>query len=417
MLDRVAADGAVFENHISSTSWTLPAHAAIFSSLPDSVHGCTDTDRVLAEGVTTLAERFAAAGYDTAGFFAGPYLHPAFGLAQGFEHYQNCTSYAPLLDEAPKESWAMDVDVMRRSHRDVTNPTVTAAFTRWLRRPLRARFFAFVHLWDVHYDFVPPPPFDTMFDPDYDGPVTGENFFFDETINPDMPARDLEHLVALYDGEIAWTDAHLGRIIAELAATGRLDDTVIAVTSDHGTAFFEHGHKGHRLSLFDELIRVPLVIRYPPVIDPGTRIRTQTRAIDVAPTLLELAALPVPEEFMGESLVPLTGAGEHAFDHVAISELFSVGRRQRTARTNEWKLYDVMDQDKRFWTDLLRDPAERQLQAAGPGGGPAELAARYDEIAAILDQHARRRDPAGGPGDLPDDVRRQLRALGYVGAE
>jgi arylsulfatase A-like enzyme len=290
-IDRLAAAGVVFENHISSTSWTLPAHAALFSSLPDSVHGCTDTDRVLAGEITTLAERFRNAGYETAGFFAGPYLHPAFGLGQGFQHYENCTSYARTLDQSPARAWAMDPEGMPQSHRDVTNPTVYARLTRWLDGQRTGTFFAFVHLWDVHFDFMPPPPYDTMFDPDYDGPITGENFFFDKRIRAGMAPRDLEHLVALYDGEIAWTDEFVGRIITKLEKEGLLDETVIAVTSDHGTAFFEHGLKGHRNGLWDELIRVPFVIRYPAALEGGTRVGAQTRAIDVGPTLLELAGL------------------------------------------------------------------------------------------------------------------------------
>ena len=413
-IDRLANDGVVFENHISSTSWTLPAHAAIFSSLPDSVHGCTDTDRILADEVTTLAEVFAAAGYHTAGFFAGPYLHPAFGLGQGFEHYENCTSYARALDDTPPERWAADMDVMHRSHRDITNPTVYKAFTQWLHQPRPGRFFVFVHLWDVHYDFIPPAPYDTMFDPEYDGPVTGENFLFDPAINAGMPPRDLEHLVALYDGEIAWTDEYVGRLVANLEAAGVLEETVIVITSDHGTAFFEHGLKGHRNSLFDELIRVPLVIRYPAKIAPGARVRAQTRAIDIGPTLLELAGLPAPDRVMGESLMGLAGAHELDFDNTAVSELFSVGQRVRTVRTLQWKFYDVMVSDSRYWTNLLTDPAEHMLQPMAPGISE-KLEARYREIAADLSRRRQASHPYQAPPTIPPEIRRQLEALGYVG--
>ncbi len=411
-LDRLARGGVVFENHISSTSWTLPAHAALFSSLPDSVHGCTDTDRVLADGITTLAERFWAAGYETAGFFAGPYLHPAFGLGQGFEHYENCTSYARVLDGAPAEQWAMDLDVMHQSHRDVTNPSVFEAFTRWIDEPNRGTFFMFVHLWDVHYDFIPPAPYDTMFDPEYTGSMTGDNFFFDRSINPDMAPRDLEHLIALYDGEIAWTDEYLGRIIARLETLGVLDDTIIAVTSDHGTAFFEHGLKGHRNSLFDELIHVPLVIRYPEAIEAGTRVATQTRSIDIGPTLLDLAGLATPDDVHGHSLVKLVWRNQLDFDNQAVSELFSVGQRVRTLRTPQWKFYDVMNRELRLWTDLVADPGERALRPVAFGQGKA-LEARYNQAVAALVPVEVTTGAVADP--LPEAVRRQLESLGYVG--
>ncbi|MFQ5491669.1 MAG: sulfatase-like hydrolase/transferase, partial [Phycisphaerae bacterium] len=154
-IDRLASEGVLFENHISSTSWTLPAHAAMFTSLVDSVHGCTDTDKKLSDSMVTLAERFSSAGFDTVGFFAGPYLHPAFGLAQGFDQYEDCTSYAQTLDSTPVESWAMDPKIMQDSHQDITTPAVLEAVKSWLAGHTSGRFFMFVHLWDVHFDFIP----------------------------------------------------------------------------------------------------------------------------------------------------------------------------------------------------------------------------------------------------------------------
>lgn len=412
-LDRLASEGVLFESHMSSTSWTLPAHAAMFSSYPDSVHGATDTDRRLSEQVVTLAERFWAAGYETAGFFAGPYLHPAFGLAQGFDHYINCTSYAAALDDSPVDSWAMNQDVMQQSHRDVTNPIVLDAVRDWLEGPRERRFFAFVHLWDTHFDFIPPAPYDRMFDPDYEGSITGEDFFFDDAVNADMPPRDLEHLIALYDGEIAWTDAHLQQLLDALAAAGELENTVIAITSDHGTEFFEHGNKGHRTTLFDELIHVPLVVWYPPDLPAGVRVAHQTRSIDIGPTLLELAGLEVPD-VAGRSLLPLAHGAEPDFDNRAVSELFSVGQRVRTLRTPEWKLYDVLSLERRFWTDLVEDPAERALRPVGAGRGE-ELLAQYVEVTTAIEVMRRDLGLDGDASQVPDDVREQLESLGYIG--
>jgi arylsulfatase A-like enzyme len=230
-LDRIATEGVVYRNHIASSSWTLPSHASIFTSLPDSLHGCTDTDRSLAPSATTLAERFQAAGYATAGFFAGPYLHPAFGLGQGFDHYEDCASYAARIDDKPPSDWAMDKEIMVQSHEDVTNGRVYDAVKRWMGGKPDKPFFLFVHLWDVHFDFVPPPPWDTKFDPGYDGWVDGRNFFFDERYGPGMADKDFKHLLALYDGEIAWTDSILGKLREDLEKAGILDGTVLAITS------------------------------------------------------------------------------------------------------------------------------------------------------------------------------------------
>lgn len=411
-IDALGAEGAVFESHISSSSWTLPAHAAIFTSLPDSLHGTFDTDRRLDEAFVTLAERFRDGGYTTAGFFAGPYLHPAFGLAQGFERYVNCTSYAAVLDDEAVQEWAMDAEVMRRSHRDITNPTVTDAVLEWLPDGDRP-FFAFVHLWDTHFDFVPPAPYDTQFDPDYTGSVSGVDFLFDPAIDAGMPPRDLQHLIALYDGEIAWTDWHVGAIVDALEQRGMLDNTVIAITSDHGTEFFEHGNKGHRTTLFDELIRVPLVLRYPPSIPAGTRVTLQSRSVDIGPTLLQLAGLPAAEGVLGSSLMPLA-LGQVDRDQMAVSELFSVGQQVRTLRTPQWKFYDVISLQRQLWADLSADPMEQHLQVVAADNSGAQLLQRYRAIAADLDARRERLGIAAAGSEVPEDVRQQLRALGYI---
>ena len=416
-IDQLATEGVLFENHISSTSWTLPAHAALFTSLPDSVHGCLDTDKRLAEDHVTLAERFAGAGYETAGFFSGPYLHPAFGLGQGFAHYENCTSYASALDTAPVAKWAMDGRVMQSSHQDVTNPTVYAAVAKWLAERGEAPFFLFVHMWDVHFDFIPPAPYDSMFDPEYEGSITGENFFFDPRINQNMPKRDLQHLIALYDGEIAWTDEYVGKIVDSLKAAGRLDRTIVAITADHGTEFFEHRNKGHRTTLFDELIRIPLVLRYPAGLPQNTRIASQSRLIDVGPTLLELANCGPPTDVMGHSLVRLARRHALDFDNVAVSELFSVGHRMRTLRSVEWKLMDVMSQNMRFYFDLQNDPREMRPVADLSQGLGLSLRQLYERTIGELARRQAALPTTPEAPEIPADVQRQLESLGYVGQQ
>ena len=117
-IDRFAREGVVFESHVSSTSWTLPAHAALFTGVPDSVHGCVEaTGTALAPEFVTLAESFKMAGYRTAGFYAGPYLHEAFGLGQGFEEYRYCVEYDGTFDAEQRDQWANDPEKHRRSYR------------------------------------------------------------------------------------------------------------------------------------------------------------------------------------------------------------------------------------------------------------------------------------------------------------
>ena len=413
-VDRIAREGTLFEEHVSSTSWTLPAHAALFTGLPDAVHGCTDSDRRLDERFTTLAEQFAAAGYETAGWFAGPYLHPVFGFGQGFERYENCTSYAERTDSAPPAEWERTQEINHAAHRDVTNPTVLARFQSWFGARSRRPFFAFVHLWDAHYDFIPPPPYDRRFDPDYDGAFDGRTFILDPRIEPRMAGRDLEHLIALYDGEIAWTDEHVGRIRALLEEAGVLERTIVVVTADHGTEFFEHGQKGHRKSLYDEVVHIPLVVRWPERVPAGLRIPRQTRLVDVAPTLLELCGVAPLPDVMGRSMAAVFADPAAPLPEHALSELDTSVHAMRSLRTAGWKLLHNRVKGLTCAVDLARDPGETRIDCT-PGSplvqaGIQALAGVDAELSALGAVHA---GEAARPR-VPPEVKRQLDDLGYT---
>ena len=418
-IDVLASEGVLFESHISSSSWTLPAHTALFTGVSDSVHGNLEAlGTALSPRFVTLAEVFRSAGYATAGFYAGPYLHEAFGLSQGFDHYEGCGQGILGLASAEVERWAMDPDVMAASHQGVTNPDVYAASRAWLETHRDEPFFCFVHLWDVHFDFTPPPPYDTLFDPDYDGTITGERFFFNRAARTGkLDERDEQHLIALYDGEIRWTDDTVGDLLDDLADWGIAEDTIVALTSDHGTEFWDHGGIAHRTTLYDELVHVPLVLRYPRALPSGRRVAAQTRLVDVAPTLCELAGLRPPPDGMGHSLVSLARTGALDFDNAALSELFSVDRRLRALRTRDGKLIEDLAEDRRTWFDLARDPGELHGHGELDRGLGADLErayrARLKELALALESRAG--DPEAP--ELPPGVLESLKAFGYVGGD
>ncbi|UCF32840.1 MAG: sulfatase [Phycisphaerales bacterium] len=416
-IDRLAAEGALFENMISSTSWTLPAHAALFTGLADSVHGCLDMDQRLDESRVTLAERLKAVGYATVGFFSGPAMHSIFGIAQGFDQYADCTSFASMTMKTLASGRSLDGGEIRQAaHADITNPRVYQEVQSWLRQNQHRPFFLFIHMWDVHADYIPPPPYDRMFDPDYEGPVTGKDFATDSSINADMPERDLRHLIALYDGEIAWTDHHVGMILDDLDTLGLRQSTIVTLLSDHGDEHFEHGLKGHRKTLYDEVIRVPLIIRYPGQVPPGRRLAEQARMIDVLPTLLDLAGLPSTNDVMGHSLTPLFSGGKLAGDTLAISELFSEGRRLRSFRRLDRKVIYIAGTQRARGYNLLADPGEQvPLTANSPWGKlmieDARLGNKW-----LADFQKIVKPVSVASGELPENVRRQLESLGYIGA-
>ncbi|MEM1448656.1 MAG: sulfatase [Planctomycetota bacterium] len=421
-IDAIAETGALFEQHISSAPWTLPAHTAMFTSVPDSVHGVVDAIRFrLAEEFETLPESFQAAGYRTAGFFAGPYLHPAFGLGQGFDRYVDCVQTVPDDEVDPDNAWSMSDPILRASHHGVTNDKVYARWKEFFDEvgpdADEEPFFAFVHLWDVHFDFTPPPPFDTMFDPDYDGPMTGRDFFYDPAINAAMDPRDRDHIIALYDGEIRWTDETIGRIRHDLSEAGLWENTIVVLTSDHGTELFEHSGKGHRTTLYDEQIRIPLIVHYPGVIAPR-RSAAQTRMIDLGPTLRDLVGLPAVATTMGESLAPLLrGEVDSLEDRPAVSELMSVGRNLRSLRMPTGKLVTEHEQGQRAWFDLANDPRETTARELDGSAAATGLQRLYDEAAVEIIDGLSSSPAAAAATSVPEAIQRSLAANGYTGGD
>ena len=426
-IDAIAADGALFEQHISSAPWTLPAHTAMFTSVPDSVHGVTSPiGKRLAEEFVTLPESFQTAGYSTAGFFAGPYLHPAFGLGQGFDRYIDCVNTVPdeALDEENK--WSMENEVLRASHHGVTNDKVYDQWKSYYEEagtqaagPDDKPFFAFVHLWDVHFDFEPPAPYDTMFDPDYTGPITGRNFFTDPRINAKLPKADREHIIALYDGEIRWTDTFIGKIRKDLESKGLWENTIVVITSDHGTELFDHGGKGHRTTLFDELIHIPLIVHFPKEVYGGKSFPQQTHMIDIGPTLRDLAGLPPVAMTMGDSLAPLLrGTIKTRPSSTAVSELYDVGRELRSVRTESSKLiHDSASKQKKSWYDLTIDPGEQNRRTVRATDRSRHLNKMYTDAQTWIRGGLQRR-PAGPARAEPSaEIQRSLQAMGYTGDE
>jgi len=430
-IDRLAREGALFETAVSTTSWTLPAHAALFTALADSVHFCNDDQKWLDGSRFTLAESLKAAGYATAGFYSGPYLHPSFGFAQGFDFYKDCTSYsARSIDLIKEEKFVggehnlLNQDLMRAAHEARTNPIVLDAVKEWLGTSPRRPFFLFIHLWDVHYDYVAPPEYVRRFAPDYQGPVDGRNVLKAMRKPANWSDADVKHLEALYDAEIRYTDDTLGEILAEIDRRGLKETSIIAVTADHGEAFYEHGHHGHRWTLYDEEIRIPLVIRCPAGVSAGRRIQRPASIVDIAPTLLDLAGLPPLPHPMGRSLAPLFAPllGSAAVpwsDVTAVCELTvpankidSLALRERARKI----IYDET-QKKILVYDLAADPGEQNpLGPDGAGLSLAEIDGMRVETRKLL-LEKRLELPEIGERDtppIPDMTEEQLRAHGYL---
>ena len=437
-LDRLAAAGARFTQHVSNTSWTLPSHASMLTGLGETVHGVVDDDRVIDPARELLSETLADRGYRTAGFFSGPYLHPTYGFGQGFEVYESAIVLRRPEDREDVWHLTNDVDRMRlierNSYQQRTGPELAARATAWLDSIGEDEpFFLFVHFFDCHWDYMPPEEYWRKFDPDYDDPTfDGRQFISNPLIHQGMDPRHLQHLLARYDGEILFTDDMVSRIVDRLAALGRADDTLIAITSDHGEEFFEHGKKGHRNNLFDESLRVPWILHQPGVVPAGVEVTAQTSVIDVMPTILDLVDVDVGHELSGESVTPLLRGETPAalVDRPAFGRLV-LGQQPeivaRFLRTRERKLvasragatpydmlqlYDLVDDPDELSPDFGNSNVERDGQ--DDMFGAFRRLQQHDEADA---RHASmlRLDTPGAVPQIDLELHRQLVENGYLG--
>jgi arylsulfatase A-like enzyme len=454
-IDALAARGVLFEDAVSTTSWTLPAHLSMLTGLSISAHGVCDDRLWQATGPdgepleiplrgTFLPELLQAAGYRTAGFYTWKYLEPRFGFGPGFDTYarlgHSVFSHPELsqrfeaLRAAGKaeelKAWMAESPELFDEQRPTSGEAVDAALA-WLdARDGDAPFFLFLHLFDVHDGYVPPPPFDARFtDPGYAGPITGRKVTApDSPVRPDMDPADLVQLVALYDGEIAWVDSQVGRVLDRLRELGIAEDTLVVLTSDHGEEFFEHGAKTHRAQLYKESVHVPLIVAWPGGLPAGRRVAGPVGIVDVAPTIAGLAGIPVPRGLTGRDLSAVArGAENPPVDY--LTELFVFPEGDAPGPLHHLGLWfgarhALLRSDTGGRTmeafDLGRDPRERGPGAPVPEGSEAarELEQRLEVIRARTRASRAAAPPRGGTAEpLTGADLEELAKMGYVHGE
>lgn len=403
-MDALAAEGVLFENAVAPTSWTLPSHVTLMTGLSTRAHRVNSPGRRIDPARRLLAETLREHGYRTAAFVSAPYLHRAYGFDRGFERYENLQG-SRAATRVP--SFPPSEEDHQGSHLDQTAGEVVDRTLAWLdEQPLGgARWFAFVHLWDVHYDYLPPAPYDAYFDTGYRGEIDGRAFLANPRVFPGMPAEDLEQLRLLYDREVRAVDAQIARLLEALRARETLERILVVLVSDHGDEFFEHGHKGHTRTLFEESVRVPWILRLPDRAFAGRRIRAVASLEDVAPTLLALAGLAPLEQATGRDWSPAL-RGDALPNRPALLTFAPFV----ALRGEDWKLIvNARTQAARYF-DLKEDPKEQRPLAA-----PREKLQLLQDRLKAVQAHA---DALPWRGDdevrLDPETRERLRELGYA---
>jgi arylsulfatase A-like enzyme len=371
-IDALAAGGTRFANGISTTPWTLPSMATMMTSLYPTVHGAMVPSNVLAcvtrapnchpvnvldDSRLTLAEVLQRNGFATAAFVPGRgYTSRVFGFGQGFETF----------DDDRQETSA-----------------IVANFTEWLDQTSPRRFFAYLHLAEVHAPYMgpynryradSPDPAERAraeaiaeeirryrgfnFDPDYRGPMDGSieaiQHLGPTRLKP-IGDRDLEHLVALYDQGIAYVDYWIGRLVEELNRRGVLDNTIIFLAADHGDELHDHGGFDHGVTFYEEMMHIPFILRVPHV-GTGRVVDEQVGLIDVMPSLLDLLGVHDAADMQGRSIRSLLSGGSLP-DRTLFGEAAMINGLT-ASRTNRWKFIRPSVAPPELY-DLTTDPHER----------------------------------------------------------
>ena len=367
-LDALAAGGILFENCYSPVPLTLPAHCSIFTGRWPIAHGVRDNVQYkLAGEELTLAEKLKSAGYDTAALVAAYVLNRKFGLDQGFDLYDDTLAYG-------EKSGNIDAEIPA--------DRVYAKFKDWLGRKRDKPFFLWVHFYDAHKPYAPPPAFLQA--------AAGDG----------------------YRGEVAYVDSYIGRIVADLKDRNLLDNTAIVVTGDHGEGFGEHGEKGHGIFCYDESLKVPLIFSDPILLKKPARLRQRASLVDIMPTALKLLGVGPAENSQGISLTAaLAGKEETARRPIYLESMY--GRDMNnwaplTGLISDHFKYISLPQAELY--DLQADPEEK----ANLFLKNSSLARQMDrDLAEFISAHSAGR-PEGARPPMKAEDKEKLSALGYI---
>ena len=366
-LDRLAQKGAQFQNAVAQAPLTPPSHASIFTGTNPNVHQVRNTGGfVLKSSSLTLAKILKQYGWNTAAFVGASVLKKTFGFSQGFDIYD---------DQMPKSPNSRD----NREYSERRASVVVDHALTWLNSQSGKPFLLWVHLYDPHEPYDPPEP------------------FFEK------------YRRNLYDGEVAYTDQQLGRLLDAVAKKSPSEKTLVVVLGDHGESLGEHGEFNHGVFLYDSTLRIPLLMAGPGV--PGVKVTQQARTIDVLPTILDLMGGKPPAGCQGTSLTP-SFAGKsvpttYSYEETLYPKMNMGWAELRGVRTNRWK-YILAPKPELY--DLLADPGETSNVAAAHR---AELGELESQLRALSHVSADGGEKVSAT-QLDSHTLDQLKSLGYL---
>jgi arylsulfatase A-like enzyme len=402
-IDAVAADGIRFDQAISSSGWTLPSVASLLTGTWPTIHGGMGKITKLTtirDELPTAAEIMKDAGYRTFAFANAAFVSPMLNLDRGFDLFDHKYTYN---------------DNYRRA-----NETIAAVIPILKKNRSNANFIM-IHLFDPHLDYGAPPPYRFKYTDGRDTPVAPLDLDACLDLQQDdgdspPSQQDIRYVKNVYMGEINFVDSQIGVLMDQLHALDMYDDSMIIITSDHGEEFWEHGKFEHGHTLYDELVHVPLIIKYPIDIIPALKtIDTQIRLIDIMPTVFDWLNIEKPELFIGESLTPLVMGGEGGH-RGAYCEGTLYGKNKIAWRGPRYKyileLFRNVEPVEELY-DWQNDPGESNDLS---GTLPEQAEKMRGELIRFFMDITKRADGMSQPSqvDLSPDRIEMLKSLGYI---
>lgn len=381
VLDRMARQGALFVDAVADVPVTLPSHTTIMTGVPALGHGVRyNLDFRVGAPAFTLAEQFLELGYQTAAYVSTLILDSGFGLDQGFALYDDNLDPGYVKYDATKFS-KQDHWLPKADRRGAA--TIAGAIA-WLQKSAKSPYFLWVHVYDPHFPFDAPPPF--------------------SRVNPDP-----------YLAEIEYVDHHLKALVEAAERRSKVAPAIV-VTADHGEGLDQHREDAHGIFLYDDTVRVPLIVKAPSTIAPGRLVAPQARSVDIASTITELAGFVEKRIGIGGSLVPAARGDGAPPDSAAYCEsiksrLFYSGSGLRALRTSKVK-YIHAPRPELY--DLERDPGETH-NLLDRGAAPQEAERLLATLGRRMREILERGLVAVEPSNASDATREALQTLGYIG--
>lgn len=388
-LDTLAEKGVVFEMAISQAPWTLPSMATVHTSLYPYEHGAVSYGRRMKDRVATLAERFRNSLYTTIGVVSATYVNSTYGFSQGFTVFNQENI---------------------RGAAGTCSAEITDAAIRYVREHRDDSFFLWIHYFDPHDTYLRHEEFD--YGAGYNGSLPLDVKLSILKHTKSLNDADLKFVRDVYDGEISYTDKHIGRLFRALEETGLTDETVIAVTADHGEEFGERGGFGHGKNVYQELVRVPLFIYDPSRPELcGRRVQDPVEIRTLGRTLLEAVGLDA-DGLPGLNLIRIA-AGEEPLAHIFSEGSYAKGvdKRKLAYIKENWKLIMNFDDGTYELYNLAADPDERTNLFEHEPPVLMELMLVFESHLSELHKNK----APGMPAILSDEEYKRLKSLGYIG--